>query len=159
MKNPWFLHMRKTKTQTSLIRVFTVRLKIDRILSYSLSAQWRLWPDWASAHCRLIWIFAGLTCQFVGFCHDAAQIMAELFLEMTQWKDFMSASAGVQVLDFTKSLVYSNCQNDRKCCFFFVCFFFLLLLLLFFFRSMYAFYHLYVCLSFRVDLMLCINYL
>ena len=157
--------MRKTKPQTSLIRVFTVRLKIDRILSYSLSAQWRLWPDWASAHCRLIWIFAGLTCQFVGFCHDAAQIMAELFLEMTQWKNFMSASAGVQVLDFTKSLVYSNCQNDRKCCCFLFCFVFVFVFLFsvffccFFFRSMYAFYHLYVCLSFRVDLMLCINYL
>ena len=24
-------------------------------------------------------------------------------------------SAWVQVLEFTKSLVYSNCQNDRKC--------------------------------------------
>ena len=44
--------------------------------------------------------------------------MAELFLEMTQWKNFMSASAWVQVLDFTKSLVYSNCQNVRKCFFF-----------------------------------------
>ena len=50
-----------------LIRVVTVRLKIDMILSYSLSAQWRLWSDWASAHCRLTWVFAGLTCQFVGF--------------------------------------------------------------------------------------------
>ena len=30
-------------------------------------------------------------------------------------------SAWVQVLDFTKSLVYSNCPNDRKC--FFVCLF------------------------------------
>ena len=85
------------------------------------------------------------------FCHDAAQIntilMAELFLEMTQWKNFMSA--WVQVLDFIKCLVYSNCQNDRKCC------------LGFFFRLcvMYAFYHLYVCLSFRGNLMLCINYL
>ena len=79
-----------------------------------------------------------------------------ILLEMTQWKNFMSASAWVQVLDFTKSLVYSNysnCQNDRKC---FVVFF-----LLFFFRlcAMYAFCHLYVCLSFRADLMLCINYL
>ena len=54
--------------------------------------------------------------------------MAELFLEMTQWKNFMSASAWVQVLDFTKSLVYSNCQNDRKCfknlLFFYLFFFF-----------------------------------
>ena len=36
--------------------------------------------------------------------------MAELFLEMAQWKIFMS---WVQVLDFTKSLIYSNCQHDR----------------------------------------------
>ena len=59
--------------------------------------------------------------------------MAELFLEMTQWKNFMSASAWVQVLNFTKSLVYSNCQNDRKIFFFF-------------FRlcAMYAFYQLSV---------------
>ena len=110
---------------------------IDRILSYSLSAQWRLWSDWASAHCRLICIFAGLTCQFVGFCQDAAQIMAELFLEISG-KKFMSASVWVQVLDFTKSLVYSNCQNDRKCFFFFFFFFFR-------WCAMYAFYHLYVC--------------
>ena len=73
----------------SLIRVFTVRLKIDRILSYSLSAQWRLWSDWASAHCRLSLRWAHM--QIRWFCHDAAQIKAELFLEMTQWKNFMSA--------------------------------------------------------------------
>ena len=50
--------------------------------------------------------------------------MAELFLEMTQWKKIMSASTWIQVLDFTKSLVYSNCQNDRKRFFFFFFFFF-----------------------------------
>ena len=52
-------------------------------------------------------------------------------------------SAWVQVLDFTKSLVYSNCQNDRKCFFFFffLLFFFLfLLLLLLLLCAMYAFY-------------------
>ena len=59
--------------------------------------------------------------------------MAELFLEMTQWKNFMSASAWVQVLDFTKSLVYSNCQNDRKWCVFVFCFFFFFLLFVFLF--------------------------
>ena len=37
----------------------------------------------------------------------------------------MSASAGVQVLDFTISLVYSNCQNDRKYCFVLFCFSFM----------------------------------
>ena len=57
--------------------------------------------------------------------------MVELFLEMTQWKNFVSA--WVQVLDFTKSLVYINGQTDRKCCLFFIrlC-------------AMYAFYH--ICL-------------
>ena len=46
----------------------------------------------------------------------------------------MYASAWVQVLDFIKSLVYSNCQNDRTCFFFFF----------FHLCAMYAFYHLYV---------------
>ena len=59
----------------------------------------------------------------------------------------MSASAWVQVLDFTKSVVYSNCQNHRKCCFLCVCVFFFF----FFLCAMYAFYHLYVCLSFRAN--------
>ena len=66
--------------------------------------------------------------------------MAGLFLEMSQWKKFMSASAWVQVLDFTKSFVYSNCQNDRKYCF-----------VLFCLCAIYAFSHLYVCLSFPVN--------
>ena len=61
----------------------------------------------------------------------------------------MSASAWVQVLDLAKSLVYSNCQNDRKCCF----------VVYFRIYAMYVFYHLYVCLSFRANSMLCINYL
>ena len=59
--------------------------------------------------------------------------MAELILEMTQWKNFMSASAWVQVLDFTKSLGYSNFRNDRKCFFFFFFFFFFLFVCLFVF--------------------------
>ena len=50
----------------SLIRVFAVRMKKALILSYPLSAQRRLWSDWAESslgaqpHC---W-----------FCHEAAQI-------------------------------------------------------------------------------------
>ena len=49
-------------------------------------------------------------------------------------------SAWVQVLDFTKSLVYNNCQNDRKCFFFF----FFFVVVVFFIYAMYAFYH--ICL-------------
>ena len=39
----------------SLIRVFAVHMKKTRVLSYSLSAQQRLWSD------RLIWVFTGHT--------------------------------------------------------------------------------------------------
>ena len=45
--------------QPSLIRVFAVRMKKSWVLSYPLSAQRRLWSDWAGA--QLIWVFAGRT--------------------------------------------------------------------------------------------------
>ena len=114
----------------SLITVFTVRLKTDRILSYSLSALWRLIRLGIrplQADLSLRWAYYGR----VIFGNDAVENF------------FVCVCLG-QVLDFTKSLVYSNCQNDRKCCWFFFFFFF-------FFRlcAMYAFYHFYVCLSFR----------
>ena len=44
---------------SSLIRVIAVRMKKVWVLSYPLSAQQRLWSDWADA--RLIWVFAGHT--------------------------------------------------------------------------------------------------
>ena len=49
----------------SLIRVFTVRMKKALFLSYPLSAQWRLWSDWADAQAdlRLHWAHS----HFVGF--------------------------------------------------------------------------------------------
>ena len=37
----------------SLIRVFAVHMKKARVLSYPLSAQWRLWSDWADAQVDL----------------------------------------------------------------------------------------------------------
>ena len=39
--------------QPSLIRVFTVRMKKAWVLSYPLSAQQRLWSDWADAQANL----------------------------------------------------------------------------------------------------------
>ena len=45
--------------QRRLIRVFAVRMKKALVLSYPLSAQQRLWSDWAEP--RLIWVFAGRT--------------------------------------------------------------------------------------------------
>ena len=51
----------------SLIRVFSVRMKKPWVLSYPLSAQWRLWSEWAGMMPRLIWVFAGCTGHFAGF--------------------------------------------------------------------------------------------
>ena len=42
--------------------VFAVYMKKAWVLSYPLSAQWRLWSDWAD-----LTVFAGRTCPFVGF--------------------------------------------------------------------------------------------
>ena len=51
-------------TKPSLIRVFAVRMKKPWVLSYPLSAQWRLWSDWAhvQADPSLRWAH----CHFVG---------------------------------------------------------------------------------------------
>ena len=49
----------------NLIRVFAVRVKKAWVLSYPLSAQWRLWSDWADAQADLSlrWVHS----HFVGF--------------------------------------------------------------------------------------------
>ena len=62
--------VRPAKTQICLgicpiWSVFAVRMKKHWALNYLLSTQWRLWSDWGMA--RLIWVFAGHTCHFVGF--------------------------------------------------------------------------------------------
>ena len=49
----------------SLIRVFAVRMKKAWVLSYPLSAQWRLWSDWADAQANLSLRWAHS--HFVGF--------------------------------------------------------------------------------------------
>ena len=61
----------------SLIRVFAIRMKKAWVHSYPLSAQRRLWSDWADAQADLshhwahmpflIWVFAGRTGHIVGF--------------------------------------------------------------------------------------------
>ena len=59
----------------SLIRVFAVRMKKPWVLSYPLSAQRRLWSDWADdqADLSLRWGHMPLC----WFCHEAAQIRKE----------------------------------------------------------------------------------
>ena len=49
----------------SLIRVFAARLKKAWVLNYPLSAQWRLWSDWADAQADLSLRWAHS--HFVGF--------------------------------------------------------------------------------------------
>ena len=56
----------------SLIRGFAVRMKRAWVLSYPLSAQRRLWSDWADAQAdmSLRWEHRS----FCWFCHEAAQM-------------------------------------------------------------------------------------
>ena len=58
----------------SLIRIFAVRMKKAWVLSYPLSAQWRLWSDWADAQAdrSLRWEHS----HFVGF------VMSQLMYRM-----------------------------------------------------------------------------
>ena len=69
MTKPTKWHVRTTTTQISLgirlIRVFAVRMKKGWVLSYSLSAQRRLWSDWADAQADLSLRWAHT--HFVGF--------------------------------------------------------------------------------------------
>ena len=62
----------------SLIRVFTVLMKKPWALSYPLSAQRRLWPDWADAQAdlRLCWAHT----HYVGF------VMSQLILRLSTGK-------------------------------------------------------------------------
>ena len=57
----------------SLIRVFAVRMKKPRALSYPMSAQQRLWSDWADAQADLSLRWAHMS--FFWFCHEVAHIL------------------------------------------------------------------------------------
>ena len=63
----------QTGQMPSLIRVFAVHLKKACVLSYPLSAQRRLWSDWANAQADLNLCWA--TVIFCWFCHEAAHMM------------------------------------------------------------------------------------
>ena len=63
----------------SLITVFAVRMKKAWVLSYPLSAQRRLWSDWADAQADLSlhWVhshFVGFVMSRLSFPHDMAQL-------------------------------------------------------------------------------------
>ena len=59
----------------SLIGVFTVHMKKAWILSYPLSAQRRLWSDWADAQADLSFCWAHMP--LCWFCHEVAQLISD----------------------------------------------------------------------------------
>ena len=63
----------------SLIRVFTVHMKKAWILSYPLSAQRRLWSDWADAQADLTLCWAHMP--FCWFCHQVAHMWTVQLLD------------------------------------------------------------------------------
>ena len=67
----------------SLIRVFAVRMKKPWVLSYPLSAQQRLWSDWANAQADLSLHWAHS--YFVGFCHEVAHSCPVCVLSLYSW--------------------------------------------------------------------------
>ena len=88
-------------------RVFAVRMKKAWVLNYPLSAQRRLWSDWAdlSLHCahshfvgfvmsRLIWSYNHLQ-SLMGlalclYCHEAGQLLLMYRLIKTEYDIFIS---------------------------------------------------------------------
>ena len=74
----------------SLIRVITVRMKKAWVLSYPLSAQQRLWSDWANALADLSLCWAHS--QFCWFCHVVAHIYMNFTHFVTTQDNFKQMS-------------------------------------------------------------------
>ena len=64
----------KVECPPSLIRVFAVRTKKAWVLNYPLSAQRRLWSDWANAQADLSLRWAHMP--FYWFCHEEAHLFS-----------------------------------------------------------------------------------
>ena len=81
-----------------VIRVFVVRLKEGWVLSYPLSAQGRLWSDWADAQADLSLRWA--------HSHSVGFVMSQLILKRSYIKHnfliFSSVSSGIKFLGKTK---------------------------------------------------------
>ena len=60
----------------SLISVFAVRVNKAWVLSYPLSAQRRLWSDWADA--RLIWVFTGRTVTLLVLSSRGSNVLSQI---------------------------------------------------------------------------------
>ena len=92
----------------SLIRVFAVCMKKHWALKYLLSAQWRLWSDWADAQADLSLRWAHMS--FCWFCHGGAHLLPLKthisLLIHTVWSGFLGQSVSSQIPSPFASLAY-----------------------------------------------------
>ena len=83
----------------SLIRVFAVRMKKARVLSYPLSAQRRLWSDWADAQADLSLRWAHMSVCWV--CHEvvlpvySVQRRPPLLNQSRRWSGRLHCASGL----------------------------------------------------------------
>ena len=87
-----------------MIRVFAVRMKKAWVLSYPLSAPWKLWSDWADAQADLSLRWAHMPFSNCWFCHVAAHMCP---LEATSETWLGTGSASWQFLSN-----YEGCLKD-----------------------------------------------
>ena len=76
-------HSDKPGHPPSLIRVFAVRMKKVWVPRYPLSAQRRLWSDWAEAQADLSLRWAHKP--FCRFCHALAHLIHIFFYDVSHW--------------------------------------------------------------------------
>ena len=84
----------------SLIRVFAVHKKKAWVLGYPLSAQRRLWSDWADAQANLSLGWAHMP--FYWFCHEAARI------NFKRTGEYRYPTVRASVMDTQKALFQHN---------------------------------------------------
>ena len=106
----------------SLIRVFAVRMKKPWVLNYPMSAQWRLWSDWADAQAdrSLRWVhshFVGfvmrrLTCflppYFALLPHLRLPLVQYFYIHPTEWLEKNKIAKGGGVLNLPTHGFSSN---------------------------------------------------
>ena len=94
----------------SLIRVFAVRMKKAWTLSCPLSAQRRLWSDWADAQADLSLRWAHS--HNVGFCHEAAHFIYLLFI-LSEFLQHNSTSIRIYDASSTTTLRLKFSSNSH----------------------------------------------
>ena len=84
----------------SLIRVFAVRMKKAWVLSYPLSAQRRLWSDWADAQADLIlrWAYTHLvlSCRGSYLISETLSLLHRGGIPSLQWEHLMRISTNIR---------------------------------------------------------------